>query len=257
MQFLVMLSLFCALAIPQTRNVPAGFVVLNGDYQVRAQGYNIYPIRIPAGKIGVLSGRLAVQGSASQDAELCVFDQPNVELFANRQMANAVYCSGRVKLQTFEVVIPAGNYNILLNNSYSILTAKTVRVFAGLRFEDVNSARKSFKAEEPDEIADNIFDSDHKLVALKGLFPDPGDCNISFKETAIVTDTHYKEEELEYFTVKLAEGKRKNVYIKWERLSNAARGSVHVLIKEGNRLLVKGFVCGNGGYWYADEITKK
>lgn len=258
MQLLVILSLFCALVFPQTRNVSPGFVILNGDYQVRAQGYNIYPLRIPTGKMGILSGRLAVQGSASQDAELCVFDQPNVELFANRQMASALYCSGRVKLQTFEVVIPAGNYNILLNNSYSILTAKTVRIFAGLRFEDASSSHQIETAKDSDdEMAENTYDSNHNLIALKGLFPPPDDCkNSLFKETAVVSDTHYKEEELEYFTLKLRSGLRKNVYLNWERLSNADRGNIHLLIKEGNRLLVKGYRCGNGDYWHADEIIK-
>lgn len=269
MPYLAILLLLLSGVFPQRQPLKSrGFVVLRGDYQVRAQGYNSYPIKVaPNAGNAVLKGNILVQGAANYDIEVCVFDYPNLENFMNRRQAYGLFCSGRVKMKTFEVPLDPGTYYLVFINNHSLMTEKWVRSWVVLDFPPsaptLPPQRSDPKVEQLiKEIEEIVYPEatykDNKLVSLKKLMPQEvyDECKISpLTETVVITEVQYKQEEIVSFTVKRPSGQRKNVHFYIDLISNADKGSLHELINENNKVKVVGYLCGNGAYWNADEIT--
>jgi hypothetical protein len=96
-------------------------------------------------------------------------------------------------------------------------------------------------------------------------------CPTRFTAVGVITNVSYNQADINGFTLKLLQpgaitfdgkvisrpaiGHRQNVDMPGPmQYSNAERGWVETLVKEGMKVRVKGCVCGNGGYWGALEI---
>jgi len=266
--YLAILMLLLTAVFPQGRTIkPRGFVVLRGDYQVRAQGYNSYPITIlPNAGSAVLKGNIQVLGAANYDVEVCVFDYANLENFMNRRPAYGLFCSGRVKIKAFEVPLDAGTYYLVINNLHSVLTEKWVRSWVVVDFPPTLPPQRQIRAPSVDKLITEIEETvypkatyeKNKLVGLKKMAPEEiyEECKGSpLAETVVITEVQYKEEEIISFTVNRSTGQRKNVYFSSEVIHPFDRKNLFQLINENNKVKISGFLCGNGAEWNADEIT--
>jgi len=82
------------------------------------------PIFMPEG--GAFSGRFRAKGGSGNDVEVYILDTDGFENFRNRNSARTYYNSGRKTVESFNVMLPAGNYYLVISNSFSIISTKTV-----------------------------------------------------------------------------------------------------------------------------------
>ena len=82
------------------------------------------PIFMPEG--GTFSGRFRAKGGSGNDVEVYILDSDGFENFRNRNSAQTYYNSGRKTVESFNVMLPAGNYYLVISNTFSIISTKTV-----------------------------------------------------------------------------------------------------------------------------------
>jgi hypothetical protein len=99
------------------------------------------------------------------------------------------------------------------------------------------------------------YDSRNRMFRLSNLAGDVSDCEGPLSPTGVITSVQYDGDLPVGFTLKMKNGRRKNVYMGNVNYSNADRSNLYMLIAEGNRVQVTAYVCGNGGIWMAERIV--
>jgi hypothetical protein len=256
---------------PQTESV-----LLNGSYLVQARNYQVFEFSFdPAYGAGQIGGRISVQGPTNFDIQAWILDYPNLENFINRQAFNTFLNIGRVRLKNFSVTLNPGRYYLVFDNTFSALNSKSVFAQVAVRQFPATPTSKSTPPEDQTENRTDDRTDDQspyaeedgfavanyrgrQLISLKKLFDKALSdecCYSKFSGSGVITEVEYKQEDILSFTLKLPSSQRRNVYISSARFSNADRGWLYTLIKENNKVRVKGCLCGNGGYWHALEIS--
>lgn len=117
------LGLFFLLAI----SVNAQEVAAERAITVKAGGYTWfdYSFNQPT----TLKGRFRAQGGGRNDIEVYIMDDDNFENWKNGNQANTYYNSGRVTVANFNVTLPKGNYHLVFNNKFSVITPKAVTIW--------------------------------------------------------------------------------------------------------------------------------
>lgn len=242
MKILTIFSIVLWSFFPQGRNAsPRGFIILDGDYQVKAQGYTSFPFVVDArfGNV-LLKGQITVQGQSNYDIEFCVVNYSQLEHFMNGYATETIYSTGRVKMKQFEVFLTPGQYYLLFNNKYSILTAKQVRAWVVADFS--RSQQPSFSAPNKNSFDDDVYATPilkgNQLLGFKNLMPQEiyDEChNSPLTDTGVITEIEYKGEDIVSFTVKRPSGQRKNVYFHIEVIGKPFRGRLYEVISENKK----------------------
>lgn len=94
---------------------------------VQASGYTWYDFNF--NETTNLKGRFRASGGNRNDIEVYIMDADNFENWKNGNQARTYYNSGRVTVANFNVRLAEGNYYMVFNNRWSIMTPKAVTVW--------------------------------------------------------------------------------------------------------------------------------
>jgi hypothetical protein len=108
---------------------------------------------------------------------------------------------------------------------------------------------------QSDGYAVATYDSRNRMFRLSNLAGDVSDCEGPLTPTGIIASVRYNGDLPVGFTLKMKNGRRKNIYIGDVNYTNADRSNLYMLIAEGKRVRVTVYVCGNGGIWMAERIV--
>lgn len=112
-------------------------VLSNTEFALSAGQYRYTRFEVPqnAGAVRV-EGTFSASGGSGNDIEAYIFSNDDLVNWQNRHPVRTFYNSGRVTQGTLEVSLPptAGTYYIVFNNSFSLLSAKTVQTSIRLHF---------------------------------------------------------------------------------------------------------------------------
>jgi len=100
---------------------------------INALGYYYYKLDAPPGATNVtLQGNFTASGGSGNDIEAYVMSEADFVNWQNSHPAKTYYNSGKVTVGNINVNLPAdaGTYYLVLNNKFSLLTSKSVRVSA-------------------------------------------------------------------------------------------------------------------------------
>jgi len=112
-------------------------VVVDSALTVNARSFSWYAFTIPAGATTVsLNGHFAATGGTGNDIQVYVLDEDGFANFKNGHNARTFYNSGRATQSPIGAVLPnaPGNYYLVFDNRFSLLTPKAVAVNATLRY---------------------------------------------------------------------------------------------------------------------------
>jgi hypothetical protein len=83
-----------------------------------------------------VEGTFSASGGAGNDVEAYIFSNDDFVNWRNRHSVRTFYNSGRITQGTLEVTLPPvpGAYYLVFNNSFSLLSSKTVQTSIRLHF---------------------------------------------------------------------------------------------------------------------------
>lgn len=113
----------------QSFNNPALVVNRNSFYTIKFD--------VPAGATRVImKGSFAASGGSGNDVEVFVMPQDDFVNWANGHPSKSYYNSGKATVGTINVSLPSnvGNMILVLNNRFSLISQKTVKVNASLTY---------------------------------------------------------------------------------------------------------------------------
>ncbi len=126
--------------------------LINDQINISAGSYRYYPLTLQAG--AKLSFRVTVLQGGNRDINAWLLDLENFTRFSNEQTFNYYSnSSGGVRYDgTFEFIAPENNiYHLILENKFSVITDKTVKIYATLVYpgkENQNDIEKRAKGFE-------------------------------------------------------------------------------------------------------------
>ncbi|MDE1726272.1 MAG: hypothetical protein KGH89_03295 [Thaumarchaeota archaeon] len=106
----------------------SGTQIVNGVYNVPPGRYQYFTFTSSC--TGTLSGSFAAQATLGNNIVTYVLDQAGFNQFQAGNSASTYYNSGKISSGSFHVSLGTGTYYIILSNTYSIISTKTVDVQA-------------------------------------------------------------------------------------------------------------------------------
>ena len=102
--------------------------VASGSTAVNARTYTGYSFSVPSDASNpVLQGSFTASGGSGNDIKVYVMDQTDYVNWENNHQAYTNYNSGQVTTGNINISLSAGTtYNIVFDNSFSLLSSKTV-----------------------------------------------------------------------------------------------------------------------------------
>jgi hypothetical protein len=116
---------------------PHEMPVLNQAITINQLGYSYIELNVPVKASSVrLQGNFTASGGNENAIEAYVFSGDDYANWTKRRDAHSYYSSGRVSIGNIEANLPAGtgNYYLVFNNKFSVLSPSTVRVHAALTY---------------------------------------------------------------------------------------------------------------------------
>lgn len=128
--------ILCALAVflvpsdPRAEVEPHSLSLLNGSTVVPALNYVSWTVRVDPTVMSEprISGQVTASGGDGNDIEAYVLTDAGFVNWKNNHEAATLYSSGRVTVADLHAILPgeAGTYHVVLSNTFSTFTAKTV-----------------------------------------------------------------------------------------------------------------------------------
>ncbi len=96
-------------------------------FTVEASQYRYFPFRVPSETRSLqVAGRFRAQGGSGNDIQVLLLDEDGFENYKNGHGTGTYYNSGRVTVGRVNVRLAPGQYYLVFNNSYSLVTNKAV-----------------------------------------------------------------------------------------------------------------------------------
>jgi hypothetical protein len=116
---------------------PHSIPLASREITINQLGYSYLKLQVPAKATSVeLHGNFTATGGADNTIEVLVFSENGYASWQKHQDANPFYSSGKVSMGTIAANLPAGvgTYYVVLNNKFSTLAPKTIRMDAELTY---------------------------------------------------------------------------------------------------------------------------
>lgn len=114
-------------------------ILVNDTLLVRANGYGWYTLEINTEvmKNCVLKGQFVAGGGSGNDIKTFIFDEINFINWKNGHNASSIYNSGKVTAGQIDLPInKSGNYYLVFDNTFSLLTDKTLIMVVWTEFTE-------------------------------------------------------------------------------------------------------------------------
>jgi len=124
----ILLAVAAALLLPHLASAEVN-QLLNGSIAVEASHAKSFTFHVDQSEMSnpMLVGHLQASGGTGNDIEVLVLSESDYQNWANDHKVTPLYNSGRVTAADLNVSLPAtGNYRLVLSNSFSVMTPKTV-----------------------------------------------------------------------------------------------------------------------------------
>lgn len=118
----------------QQAGTPAPFVMTVADsngVEIPAASYRTYTFEVPDPRPCTVAGRVLGLAGGNKDVEVLLFDADGFINWKNNNEAKVLFKGGQATATTISTSLPGpGTYHLVLNNVFSLLTAKTLQVSA-------------------------------------------------------------------------------------------------------------------------------
>jgi hypothetical protein len=124
-------------AFDQLTKKPRSVPVSDHALTINQLGYSYVKIEVPQRASSVaIQGNFTASGGGGNTIEVFVFSESGYENWQKQQYADPFYSSGRVSMDTIQANLPSGKgtYYLVLNNKFSTLTPKTIRMDAKVTY---------------------------------------------------------------------------------------------------------------------------
>ncbi len=112
----------------QNSQTQTSTTIANNIYKVGPGTYTYIPFNLSCQ--ASVSGSFSAQAALGNNIITMVLDQNNFQLMTSNQQISAYYDSGKVSSGSFNLTLPPGQYYIVLSNTYSSFSTKTVSMQA-------------------------------------------------------------------------------------------------------------------------------
>ncbi len=106
----------------------SGNLIVNSVYKVNPSSYTYIPINLQC--TASVVGSFSAEATLGDNILVYVVDKNNFNNFQNSQSAQSYYDSGKVPAGSFNLNLQSGVYYIILSNTYSAISTKTVSITA-------------------------------------------------------------------------------------------------------------------------------
>lgn len=113
-------------ATQQNSQIQTSTTIANNIYKVGPGTYTYIPFNLSCQ--ASVSGSFSAHASLGNNIITMILDQNNFQQMSNNQQASAYYNSGKVSSGSFNRTLPPGQYDIVLSNTYSSFSTKTVSI---------------------------------------------------------------------------------------------------------------------------------
>lgn len=115
-------------ATQQNSQTQTSTTIENNVYKVGPGTYTYIPFNLSCQ--ASVSGSFSAQAALGNSIIIMVLDQNNFQQMSNNQQVSAYYDSGKTSSGSFNLTLPPGQYDIVLSNTYSSFSTKTVSLQA-------------------------------------------------------------------------------------------------------------------------------
>jgi hypothetical protein len=103
--------------------------IFNDQETVSARTYTPHPFSIPSGASNSsVSGTFTAQGDSDNDIKIYIIDDASFGNYTNNNDFSYFYYSGQIHSASFSVNLSSGDYDLVLDNKFSISSQKLVNI---------------------------------------------------------------------------------------------------------------------------------
>lgn len=113
------------LSLPITAYPPDRITIVNTAFTVKAGDARYWEFRVGS-KGGNVVGRFRAEGGGGNDIKCLILDSDSFENWRNGHTVRTYYTSGKITVANINVSLGEGNYFLVFDNTYSVLTSKAV-----------------------------------------------------------------------------------------------------------------------------------
>src|SRR5215212_4241492 len=108
-------------------------VIVNTAFTVKAGDAKSSTFHVGSGGANVV-GRFRAEGGVGNDIRCLILDPDSFENWRNGHNVHTYYNSGKITVANINVTLPQGDYVLVFDNTYSILTNKAVTANVEIRW---------------------------------------------------------------------------------------------------------------------------
>jgi len=108
-------------------------VIVNTAFTVRAGDAKYWNFHVGSGGANVV-GRFRAEGGSGNDIKCVILDADSFENWRNGHRVKTFYNSDKITVANINVNLPPGEYVLVFDNTYSILTSKAVTANVEIRW---------------------------------------------------------------------------------------------------------------------------
>lgn len=103
-----------------------GNTIYDSTYKIGPGSYHYFPLSLP--DVCTIQGGFIAHAGLGDNIRAYVVDKEDFKLFQNDREFKTYYSSGKVESGTFDLVLNPGEYYVVLSNTYSSFSTKTVQL---------------------------------------------------------------------------------------------------------------------------------
>ena len=103
-----------------------GQIIYDSTYKIGSGSYHYFPLSLP--DVCTIQGGFIAHAGLGDNILVYLVDEEDFKLFQNDNEFRSYYSSGKVESDTFDVVLNPGEYYVILSNTYSSFSTKTVQL---------------------------------------------------------------------------------------------------------------------------------